>query len=89
MINYSIPLTESRMSNHLKTWITETDFKLVRDYGFNSIRIPIGYWNIIDDPYFRYSPLNVSKSIYYIDWSFDMAKKYNLSIMLDLHGGPG
>ena len=34
--------------------------------GYNSIRLPIGYWNIIEDPYERYTPKNVDTSLHYI-----------------------
>lgn len=89
MMNYSVSVTEARMHSHLRSWITEEDFRQMRDIGFNSVRLPIGYWNIIDDPYERYAPRNLSVSLHYIDWAFDMASKYGLSVMLDLHGMPG
>jgi hypothetical protein len=89
MVNYSIELTEDRMVRHLSSWITENDFREISSYGFNSVRLPIGYWNVIEDPYERYAPSNLSSSLFYIDWAFDMAEKYNLSILIDLHGVPG
>lgn len=59
-------LTEERMHDHLKTWIQESDFEDIAARGFNSIRLPIGYWNVLDDPYNAYSPSNVSVSLGYI-----------------------
>ncbi len=46
MVNYSRTLTEHRISNHLATWITERDFKEIHDIGFNSVRLPIGEFNV-------------------------------------------
>eukprot|EP01038_Epipyxis_sp_PR26KG_P012436 gene12436-16680_t len=89
MANYSRPLTEERIQHMLKTWITEADFAEISSIGFDSVRLPIGYWNIIEDPYHIFAPANLSDSLYYIDWAFDMADKYNLTILLDLHGAPG
>jgi glucan 1,3-beta-glucosidase len=53
------------------------------------VRLPIGYWNIIDDPYARYAPADYTVGRRYVDFAFDMADKYGLKILLDLHGAPG
>ena len=86
MMNYSATITDARILKHLATWITEADFMEIKEMGFNSVRLPIGYWNIIEDPYHRYAPVDLSVSIGYIDWCFDMAQKYGLTVLLDLHG---
>jgi glucan 1,3-beta-glucosidase len=89
MVNYSRELTEERMLYNLKTWIKESDFAEISKAGFNSVRLPIGYWNIIKDPYDIYAPADHTVSIKYIDWAFDTAEKYGLTVLLDLHGGAG
>lgn len=89
MVNLSRPLAEDMAIRFLDTWITERDFYEISKLGFNSIRLPIGYWNIIRDPYALYAPADYRVSIKYIDWCFNMAEKYNLSILVDIHGGPG
>ena len=89
MVNYSRPLTEERMAYNLENWIKESDFYEISKIGFNSIRLPVGYWNIIKDPYKMYAPADHTVSLKYIDWAFDTAEKYGLTILLDLHGGPG
>ena len=89
MTNYSRDLTEHRMRNRLSTWITEDDFKQISELGFNTVRIPVGYWNVIDDPYGRFSPSDVTESLRVIDWAFSEADKNHLSVLLDMHGGPG
>ena len=43
--------------------------------GFNSVRLPIGYWNLMADPYRKYAPLNHRTSLKYIDWCFDTCEK--------------
>jgi len=30
--------------NHWKSWYTAADFKQMKEYGLNSIRLPVGYW---------------------------------------------
>lgn len=82
-------VAEERMFDNLATWITEEDFAQIASLGFNSVRLPIGYWNVMQDPYNMYVPSNLNISLQYIDWCFDMALKYRLSVLVDLHGAPG
>jgi glucan 1,3-beta-glucosidase len=89
MVNRSRTLAEERMAHQLETWVTEQDFKEISELGFNSVRLPVGYWNIIKDPYNMYAPADNTKSLRYIDFAFDMADKYGLTVLLDLHGAPG
>lgn len=73
---------QKRITNHHKTFIQEDDFKWLRNHNINAVRIPIGYWIFGDDsPY--------TKSIDRLDWAFKMAKKYDISILLSIHGAPG
>jgi aryl-phospho-beta-D-glucosidase BglC (GH1 family) len=53
------------------------------------VRLPVGYWNVIEDPYHRYAPKDHTKALKYIDLCFDWAEKYGLTVLLDLHGAPG
>jgi glucan 1,3-beta-glucosidase len=89
VVNFSRALAEARMAEHLETWVSESDFQKLAGAGFNSVRLPLGYWNVIDDPYHRYAPANVTTSLHYIDWVFEMTEKYNMSVLIDLHGAPG
>jgi hypothetical protein len=89
LVNSSRAVAEERMAHRLEHWITEEDFRQIADMGFNSVRLPIGYWNIVEDPYQRYAPADYRVGRKYIDFTFDMADKYGLSVLLDLHGAPG
>lgn len=77
------------MQAHLSSWLTEADFREIAADGFNSVRLPLGYWNLIDDPYKLFVPGDVRTSLRYVDWVFDMSAKYGLTVLLDLHGLPG
>ena len=69
----------------------------------NFVRLPLGYWNVIDMPgnpnapsfdadrMWNLSTIMPSSASYrpYIDRIFEYAAKYNIKIMLDLHGAPG
>lgn len=80
---------ETRIIQHLNSWIVESDFAWLASQRVNNIRLPIGYWNVINDPYNMYVPVDPSTSFKYIDQAFDWAEKYGITVLLDLHGGPG
>ncbi|RYG66532.1 hypothetical protein EON64_09570, partial [archaeon] len=89
LTNTSRALAEKRMAQQLAHWITEKDFQQIATIGFNSVRLPVGYWNVMHDPYYMYAPSSLSLSLQYIDFAFHMAAAYNLTVLLDLHGAPG
>ncbi len=76
------PGAAKKIARHRKAWITESDFAWLEANGVRAVRIPVGYW-IIDgaEPYVP--------CIKYLDWAFTMAQKYNLQILICLHGAPG
>ena len=39
-------LAIDRLDQQLNSFITEMDFKEIATHGFNSVRIPLGYWNV-------------------------------------------
>ena len=76
------PGAAEKIERHRKTFITEADFQWLHDNKVNAIRIPIGYWIFDgDDPYIP--------AIEYLDWAIEMAAKYQLKVLIDLHGLKG
>lgn len=74
-----------RLSKHWDTWYNESDFEDIKNYGFNLVRIPIGYWAfdmLDDDPY-------VLGAQDYLDKAIEWAHTYDLKVLIDLHGAPG
>ncbi|KAI9841441.1 MAG: exo-1,3-beta-glucanase [Sclerophora amabilis] len=70
---------------HWETWITEPDFHQIKDWGFNLVRIPIGYWayqRYKGDPY-------VDGAADYLDKALGWARNAGLKVMVDLHSAPG
>lgn len=73
----------SQLSAHWNSWITEDDFRQIAAAGLNHVRIPIGYWAINPlpgDPF-------VQGQLVFLDKAVGWANRYNLKVMLDLHGG--
>lgn len=89
MVRFNRSLAEERMLQNLNSWIVEEDFASIASLGYNSVRLPIGYWNVIEDPYLRYAPSQVETSLQFIDHAFEWAEKYKLTILVDFHGAPG
>lgn len=71
-----------RIKRHRDTFITEADFAWLADHGVTAVRIPVGYWLFGDYPPYR-------PCVNYLDWTVDMAEKYNLSVVIELHRAPG
>jgi hypothetical protein len=80
---------DARMKRHLANFITEDDFKYIAKTGVNTLRIPIAYWNVIEDPYDLYAPIQPSVSLAHLDNAMNWAEKHDLAVILDLHASPG
>lgn len=76
---------QRRLEEHWNTFYNESDFKEIKAYGFNMVRIPIGYWafsKLSDDPY-------VSGAQEYLDKAIEWSYNNGLRVWIDLHGAPG
>jgi endoglucanase len=61
-----------------ENWIQESDFKRIKDLGFNHVRIPFLY-RLVDEP----------GGMDWLKKGVDWAKKNGLYVVLDMHGVPG
>ncbi|KAH9980765.1 exo-beta-1,3-glucanase [Russula compacta] len=78
-------VAQAALVEHWNTWITEGDFEAITNAGLNHVRIPIGYWAYDvgpGEPYFQGQHDYLLKAI---GW----AAKYNIKVIIDLHGAPG
>jgi len=76
---FSSQTIEEIRSAFRNTWITEQDFARIRKMGFNTVRIP-----------FLYDLMEEQAGLFtWIDRAVEYAKKYDLYIILDMHGAPG
>ncbi|KAF2755754.1 putative endo-beta-1,6-glucanase [Pseudovirgaria hyperparasitica] len=77
----------SAFRQHWDTWITQGEIQLMKDYGLNTIRIPIGYWMAEDlvrgDEHYPKGGLQFLDR--FVGWAADAG----MYVILDLHGGPG
>ncbi|MFZ1361130.1 MAG: cellulase family glycosylhydrolase [Candidatus Saccharimonadales bacterium] len=71
-----------RIRQHRQTFITEADFRWLRDNDVTHVRLPVPYWAIGDaDGY-----VSAHKEL---AWAMRMAETYGIQVLLDLHAAPG
>ena len=76
------PDSAEKIKRHRRTFITESDFHWLADNGVNAVRIPVGYWLFEAD-----GPME--PCILHLDWAVEMAEKYGLKVLIDLHAVKG
>lgn len=74
---------KKRLETHRQTFITEEHIQQISELGLNAVRVPLGYWLFDDTDGF------VGGAYRYIDALFGWAAKYNIEVLLCLHGAPG
>jgi glucan 1,3-beta-glucosidase len=74
------------LEEHYATYITEKDFKEIRDAGLDHVRIPFGYWAVY--------PIKGEPYVPQVSWRYllravEYCRKYGLRVKIDLHAVPG
>ena len=68
-------------------YCTETDFKLISETGMNTIRLPMYYRNFMEG---SDEALTMREDAFEkLDYFLELAKKYNLKVIVDMHGVVG
>mgnify|MGYP000942747644 FL=1 len=72
-------------------WITETDIKNIFEMGCNALRVPFWYRNFMKDEEGTWIHENLDENPGFkrLDWIIQMAEKYGMYVIFDLHGCPG
>lgn len=76
------------LQKHFDEWMTEDDWKAIKDAGLNHVRIPVPYFMFKEavGPNAPYLTLNRFAKL---KQGVQMAKKYGLKVWIDLHSVPG
>lgn len=83
------------LEKHWDTWITMDDFDKMRyQYNINSVRIPIGYWNLPGAQFTKDTPFEAWSDVYMNSWKYvrraiKMAADRDIGVLLDLHAAYG
>ncbi|KAH9945964.1 glycoside hydrolase [Epithele typhae] len=81
------------LERHWDSFITPVDFHYLSSIGINTVRLPIGYWNLGPD-FCVGTPFEPVKDVYRNAWSrvvraVNMASDVGIGVLVDLHGAPG
>lgn len=66
-------------------WITEADFRQIKEAGFDFVRLP--FWHVWLDA--ADAPAGVADGWERLDAAIGWSKAHGLRVLLDLHGAPG
>ena len=74
------------MDLYRSSWITERDWRNIKSYNFNVVRLPMDYRLMEDDE----RPMQLRKDAWqWVDRAVDDAERHGLYVILDLHGVQG
>lgn len=77
-----VPNAADILRKHWDSWVSLGDFQRIAGAGFNTVRIPIGYWafeKYPGDPY-------IMGAQDYLDKAIEWARQTGLKVWIDLHG---
>jgi hypothetical protein len=74
---------------YYENFISEADFKLIKEKGFNSVRLPVNFRLLMEENEIDDTVVFKSKGFSMIDKVIDYCKQYDLYLILDLHAAPG
>lgn len=70
---------------HIKTFLDASDFKRIREAGFNHVRLPVDYFNVFDG-----KELKPNEEVFaLLDKALKEIQAADLDVILDLHKCPG
>lgn len=73
-----------------ENWITEYDLDIIKDRGFNCVRVPFWYRNFYyDDDGTKILDENGEWDFSILDWVVEECSKRELYVILDMHGAVG
>jgi glucan 1,3-beta-glucosidase len=83
----------AQFEQHRSTWITEADIIELANAGLNTVRVPIGFWIVHDDPAYpatAISEVYAAGSLKYLDTLINnWAVTHNIAVMISLHAHQG
>ena len=89
----SVDSARRALEQHWDTFINQSDFQYLASIGINTVRLPIGYWNL-GPSYCQGTPFDAYGDVYRNSWSriiraINMAAEVGIGVLIDLHGAVG
>ncbi|KAI0082754.1 glycoside hydrolase [Panus rudis PR-1116 ss-1] len=81
------------LERHWDTFINQSDFNYLASIGINTVRMPIGYWNLGPE-FCKGTPFESVANVYTGSWprvvrAINMANEAGIGVLVDLHGAVG
>lgn len=76
----------TKSKEHFDSYITDSDFVRIANWGMDHIRMPFDYFMIEDDEKIGEY---LADGLYYLDYTLEHCKKNGLNLVMDLHHAPG
>lgn len=70
------------IETHHASFIQESDFQWMQQHGVEVVRLPVGYWLFESDE-------SLTPHVQYVDWVMEMADRYHIEVLIDLHALKG
>ena len=79
------------LNTYQENWITEEDIRIISEKGCNVVRVPFWYRNFMKDEQGTWIAEDADENPGFqkLDWVIEMAEKYGMYVILDMHGCPG
>ena len=90
---WSIDNARTVLERHWDTFINDTDFRYLASIGINTVRLPIGYWNLGPD-FMQATAFEAVAQVYRNCWprivrAINQADNAGIGVLVDLHGAVG
>lgn len=90
---WSVDNARAVLERHWDTFINETDFQYLASIGINTVRLPIGYWNLGPD-FMQATAFESVAQVYRNCWprivrAINQAGSAGIGVLIDLHGAVG
>ncbi len=76
----------AKQDEHFRTYIKESDFARMQEWGLDHVRVPVDYFLFEED---ENPGVYNEQRLAFVDWTLQTCKKYGLNMLLDLHHAPG
>ncbi|KAF7317837.1 Glucan 1,3-beta-glucosidase 3 [Mycena kentingensis (nom. inval.)] len=84
------------LEEHYDNWITDADWTWIAQHGFNSVRLPIGFYHLCgaDASVLHSTDFAEFGAVFSGAWSrivhaIECARRHGLGVLIDLHAAPG
>lgn len=89
-----IEKTKKELEDHWNGYVSDDDWKWLKEKGITAVRLPVGYWHVAGGKFTSGTPYQKLASVYTGSWNaivevVNKAKNHDIGVLIDLHALPG